>query len=174
MPRWQDLIRTIPDFPTPGVRFRDIMPMLADAEAFVASIDAIADPWRGTVLDAVIGVESRGFILGAALARALGTGFAPVRKAGKLPGQTLMLDYSLEYSHGQLEIHADALHPGARVILVDDVLATGGTLVAALQLAQRQGAEVIGASVLFELDEFRGRDYWHRHTGLPLLIATDG
>src|SRR3546814_17650659 len=128
MPDWQTLIRDIPDFPKPGVVFKDITPLLADADGYSAAIDAMAEPWRGVALDAVLGIESRGFILGAALARALGTGFVPVRKPGKLPARTLAPAYELEYGSDRLEIHADAVVPGARVLLVDDVLATGGPL----------------------------------------------
>src|SRR3546814_11125222 len=109
MPDWQTLIRDIPDFPKPGVVFKDITPLLADADGYSAAIDAMAEPWRGVALDAVLGIESRGFILGAALARALGTGFVPVRKPGKLPARTLAQEYELEYGSDRLEIHADAV-----------------------------------------------------------------
>ncbi|MDR2871108.1 MAG: adenine phosphoribosyltransferase [Xanthomonadaceae bacterium] len=171
MSDWRALIREVPDFPSPGVLFKDITPVLADAEAFTAAVDAMAELWRGTVLDAVIGVESRGFILGAALARTLGTGFVPVRKVGKLPGRTLAQPYAFEYGQGQMEIHADALDPSARAIIVDDVLATGGTLVTALTLARRQGANVVGAAVLIELEAADGRGLWDEHSSLPLLAA---
>ncbi|MBP7658271.1 MAG: adenine phosphoribosyltransferase, partial [Pseudoxanthomonas sp.] len=129
---WTDLLRDIPDFPKPGILFKDITPVLADGDAFAEAIAAMAEPWRGVALDAVVGVEARGFILGAALARELDVGFVPVRKPGKLPGHTLSQDYGLEYGRDRLEIHADALPAGARVVVVDDVLATGGTLKAAL------------------------------------------
>src|SRR3546814_15963873 len=115
----------------------------------------MAEPWRGVALDAVLGIESRGFILGAALARALGTGFVPVRKPGKLPARTLAQEYELEYGSDRLEIHADAVVPGARVLLVDDVLATGGPLFAALALARQPGATVVGATVTLERSEER-------------------
>lgn len=160
MSHWQTLLRDIPDFPRPGILFKDITPVLADAEAFAAAIAQMATPWRGERLDAVIGIESRGFILGAALAHELGAGFVPVRKPGKLPARTLSLDYALEYGNDRLQIHADALPPGARVIVVDDVLATGGTLKAALALTRRQGAEVIGAAVLLELGFLGARAHW--------------
>ena len=132
MTHWQSLLRDVPDFPKPGILFKDVTPVLADAGAFAAAINDMAEPWRGTQIDAIVGIESRGFILGAALALALGVGFVPVRKPGKLPARTLSLDYALEYGSDGLQIHADALPPGARVVVVDDVLATGGTLKAAL------------------------------------------
>lgn len=168
MPDWQSLIRDIPDFPKPGVLFKDITPLLADADGYAAAVDALAAPWRGVALDAVLGIESRGFILGAALARALGTGFVPVRKPGKLPARTLAQEYELEYGSDRLEIHADAVAPGARVLLVDDVLATGGTLCAALALARQQGANVVGASVLLEIAALRGRAQWDASVALEV------
>ncbi len=160
MSDWQSRLRDIPDFPKPGILFKDITPVLADAAAFAEAVSQLAEPWRDTPLDAVVGIESRGFILGAALALALGTGFVPVRKPGKLPARTLSLDYALEYGGDRLQIHADALAPGARVIVVDDVLATGGTLKAALALTRQQGAQVMGAAVLIELGFLGARDLW--------------
>ncbi len=157
---WTDLLRDIPDFPKPGILFKDITPVLADGDAFAEAIAAMAEPWRGVVLDAVVGVEARGFILGAALARELEVGFVPVRKPGKLPGETLSQDYGLEYGRDRLEIHADALPAGARVIVVDDVLATGGTLNAALALVERQGARIVGTGVLVELGFLEARTGW--------------
>ncbi len=160
MPAWPRLLRDIPDFPKPGVLFKDITPLLADGGAFAEAVADMAAPWRATPPDAVAGIESRGFILGAALAHALGCGFVPVRKPGKLPARTLTQDYQLEYGSDRLEIHADALPPGARVLVVDDVLATGGTLRAATALLRRQGADVVGAGVLVELAFLRGRERW--------------
>lgn len=160
MPHWTTLIRDIPDFPQPGILFKDITPVLADAHGFAGAIADLAAPWRDAPVDAVVGVEARGFILGAALARELGVGFAPVRKPGKLPARTLALDYGLEYGRDRLEIHADALPPDARVVVIDDVLATGGTLKAAIQLVERQGARVIGAGVLVELAFLGARTAW--------------
>jgi adenine phosphoribosyltransferase len=157
MADWRDLIRDVPDFPRPGIVFKDITPLLADADGFDAAIDAMAAPWRGIALDAVFAIESRGFILGAALARALGLGFVPVRKAGKLPSRTHAQAYDLEYGSDCLEVHCDAVPPGARVLLVDDVLATGGTLAAALALVRLQGAEPVGAAILIELAFLGGR-----------------
>ncbi|WP_242108962.1 adenine phosphoribosyltransferase [Luteimonas aquatica] len=160
MTHWQHLIRDVPDFPKPGIVFKDITPLLADRDGFAAAIEAMAAPWREERLDAVVGIESRGFILGAALALALDTGFVPVRKPGKLPARTLSQTYALEYGSDSLHIHADALPVGARVLLVDDVLATGGTLLAAYALARRLEAEVAGAAVLVELDALGGRARW--------------
>jgi adenine phosphoribosyltransferase len=169
MSDWRLLLRDVPDFPKPGVVFKDITPLLADPCGFADATAALAEPWRNTALDAVVGVESRGFILGAALAQTLGVGFVPVRKPGKLPGRTLQLEYALEYGSGHLHIHADALPPGARVIVVDDVLATGGTLRAALALTRRQGARVLGAAVLVELGFLGARARWDDPA--PLLAA---
>ncbi len=169
MPHWQTLLRDVPDFPRPGILFKDITPVLADADAFAAVVAEMAAPWRGERLDAVVGIESRGFILGAALAHELGAGFVPVRKPGKLPARTLSLDYALEYGSDRLQIHADALPAGARVVVVDDVLATGGTLKAALALTRQQGAEVIGAAVLLELGFLGARAQW---TDPAPLLAT--
>lgn len=171
MPHWSDLIRDVPDFPKPGIVFKDITPVLADADGFAGAMAELAEPWRGVALDAVIGIESRGFILGAALARDLGVGFVPVRKPGKLPARTLTLDYALEYGSDRLEIHADALPPGARVLVVDDVLATGGTLRAAVALARRQGAQVIGAAVLVELAFLGARERWDDPVPLVTTLA---
>ena len=160
MPEWPRLLRDIPDFPKPGIVFKDITPVLADGDAFAAAVADMAAPWRAAAPDAVAGIESRGFVLGAALALALGCGFVPVRKPGKLPAKTLAQDYQLEYGSDRLEIHADALPAGARVLVVDDVLATGGTLRAATALLRRQGADVVGAGVLVELAFLRGRERW--------------
>lgn len=171
MADWRELIREIPDFPRAGIGFKDITPLLADADGFDAAIEALAAPWRGVALDAVFAIESRGFILGAALARALGLGFVPIRKAGKLPARTHAQEYELEYGRDCLEIHADAVPPGARVLLVDDVLATGGTLQAALALARRQGAEVVGASVLLELAFLDGRRRWDPALSLEAALV---
>lgn len=160
MRQWHHLLRDVPDFPRPGILFKDITPVLSDAGGFAAAIADMAEPWRDARVDAVVGIESRGFILGAALAQALGSGFVPVRKPGRLPARTLSQDYALEYGSDRLEVHVDALPPASRVLLVDDVLATGGTLQAALSLMRRQGAEVAGAAVLLEMLELGGRARW--------------
>ncbi len=161
----------VADWPEKGVTFKDITPVLADADGFNAAIEAMAAPWRGVVLDSVFAIEARGFILGAALARALGLGFVPLRKGGKLPSRTLSREYALEYGNDRLEIHADAATPGARVLLVDDVLATGGTLAAALALARDQGAMVVGASVLLELASLKGRSRWDPAVALEAAVT---
>jgi adenine phosphoribosyltransferase len=171
MSHWSDLIRDVDDFPKPGIVFKDITPVLADGPAFAQAMAELAAPWRGMRLDAVIGIESRGFILGAALAHELKVGFVPVRKPGKLPARTLALDYALEYGRDRLEIHADALAPGARVVVVDDVLATGGTLRTALALARQQGAEVLGVAVLVELAFLGARAGWEDPAPLVATLA---
>jgi adenine phosphoribosyltransferase len=172
MADWTHLIRDLPDFPQPGIVFKDITPVLADAEAFAAAVDAMAAPWREAAPQAVVGIEARGFILGAAMARALGCGFVPVRKPGKLPARVLALDYALEYGSDRLEVHADALPAQARVVIVDDVLATGGTLAAALALVQRQGMSVIGGAVLVELVALGGRARWTGPAPLHAALAS--
>ena len=159
-------VRDVPDFPKAGVLFKDITPLLADARALRECVDALAAPWREHGIQAVCGVEARGFIFGAAVARALDAGFVPLRKPGKLPAATLGVDFQLEYGRARLEVHADALAPGARVLLVDDVLATGGTLTAARQLVELLDAEVAGAAVLAELAFLQGRAHWA--AGVPL------
>lgn len=161
MSDWKRLVRDVPDFPKAGVGFKDIMPVLADADAFADAIDALAAPWRDARIDAVLAIEARGFLLGAPLARAFGCGVVPVRKPGKLPGPVLETRYALEYGEDALQVQADALAPGARVLLVDDVLATGGTLAAALSLADGLAAEIVGASVLMELAFLGGRARWN-------------
>lgn len=168
---WAGLIRDVPDFPKPGVVFKDIAPMLADAQAFAAAIDALAAPWRTQRIDAVLAIEARGFLLGAALARALGAGLVPVRKPRKLPGATLAQAYALEYGQDALEVQADALPAGARVLLVDDVLATGGTLAAAAALAGRLQADIVGAAVLIEIAVLQGRARWNRATPLHAALV---
>lgn len=169
-PAWTTLIRDVPDFPSPGIVFKDIVPLLADAHAFAVMLAAMAAPWRDTGIEAVAGTESRGFILGAALARELNTGFVPLRKPGKLPGAVLEEAYALEYGSDRLQVQADALPAGARVLLVDDVLATGGTLAAAARLLQRQGAQLAGAAVLIELAALRGRERWPVAVPLHALL----
>ena len=169
--RWADLIRDIPDSPRPGVVFKDITPLLADGPGFASAIDAMAQIWRQTPLDAVLGIESRGFILGAPLAHELRCGFVPLRKPGKLPGRTVSQEYALEYGTDRIEMHADLLAPGARVLIVDDVLATGGTLLAALALVRKLELEVVGAAVLVELCALKGRSRWSGALPLQATLA---
>lgn len=153
-------LRDVPDFPKPGVVFKDITPLLGDGDAFGAVIRALASRHTQAAqpIDAVAGVEARGFIIGAALALELGVGLIPVRKAGKLPGETVQRTYDLEYGTATIEIHADAVSPGQRVLLVDDVLATGGTAIAAWDLLTECGAEVVGFDTVVELAFLGGRE----------------
>ena len=155
--RLAGLIRDVPDFPTPGIVFKDITPLLADASAFAAAVEEICRPHRAPVPDKEAGIEARGFILGAPVAQALGVGFVPVRKKGKLPGDVVAASYDLEYGSATIEVTADAFAPGDRVLVVDDVLATGGTAAATIDLVRRCGAEVVGVSVLIELTFLPGR-----------------
>jgi adenine phosphoribosyltransferase len=156
------LVVDVPDFPEPGVLFKDITPLLADHDALTAVVDALAavgrDETGQVVVDKVVGMESRGFILAAPVALELGAGFIPVRKAGKLPRATYAVSYSLEYGEATLELHRDAISPGERVLLVDDVLATGGTLKATQELVEQCGGVVVGAAVLMELGFLPGRE----------------
>ncbi len=150
-------IREIPDYPSPGVLFRDITPLLANGPAFGALIDALAEHYEGQV-DAVAGLESRGFILAAPLALHLGVGMITVRKAGKLPGPVIGVDYALEYGTARMELRPDTIHEGQRVLIIDDVLATGGTARASVQLVEQAGGVVVGLAMLMELTDLAGRD----------------
>ena len=152
------LVVDVPDFPEPGVVFKDITPLLADHAGLTAVVDALAAAADGVTVDKVAGMEARGFIVGAPVALALGAGFVPVRKAGKLPRETHAVSYDLEYGSATLEVHADGIAPGDRVLLVDDVLATGGTLHATRELVERCGGEVVGIAVLMELTFLPGRE----------------
>jgi adenine phosphoribosyltransferase len=154
----QERIRDIPDYPKPGVLFKDITPLLADHVAFAGVVDSIVNHrGRGTI-DKIVGIEARGFILAAPVAYHFGAGFVPVRKKGKLPAATHEQTYELEYGNETIEIHADALDAGDRVLIVDDVLATGGTAAAAAELVRRGGGDIVGLSVLLELSFLHGRD----------------
>ncbi len=157
------LIRTIPDFPSPGILFRDITPLLADPEAFRQAISLMAKPYDH--IDHVVCIESRGFIVGAPIAYQLGAGLVPVRKAGRLPWDTLSSDYALEYGVNTVEVHKDAIKPSERIIIVDDLLATGGTISAAIELVTALGATVEGIEVLIELSTLKGRE---RLAGYPV------
>jgi adenine phosphoribosyltransferase len=150
-------VRDVPDFPTPGILFRDITPLLASPEAFSAAVVAMAEPFRSDPAEKVVGIEARGFMFGAALARELELGFVPARKPGKLPRRTEKIFYGLEYGSDGLEVHADAFAPGERVLIVDDVLATGGTAAAAAELVERLGARVTGLTFCIELTALQGR-----------------
>ncbi len=150
-------VRDVPDFPSPGILFRDITPLLASPEAFSEAIRAMAEPFRTHAPEKVLGIEARGFLFGAALARELSIGFVPARKPGKLPRQTLRVSYGLEYGKDSLEIHADALSAGERVLIADDLLATGGTADAAARLVESLQAEPVGITFFLELEKLGGR-----------------
>jgi adenine phosphoribosyltransferase len=150
-------IRDVPDFPKPGIVFKDITPLLSDAGAIRSTIGQLAQPYRGGAVDQIIGIESRGFIFGAALALELGVGFVPIRKPGKLPSDRISAEYELEYGTNKIEIHTDAISEGQKVALVDDLLATGGTMAAACKLVSELKGEIVGISFLIELDFLEGR-----------------
>jgi len=151
------LVRAIPDFPIPGILFRDITPLLYDKKGFAAAVDVMSEPYADKRIDRVVAIEARGYILGAPIAYKLGAGFVPVRKPGKLPFDKINVDYALEYGTNTLEMHKDALAKGDRVLLVDDLLATGGTAAATRKLLENLGATVVGIAVLIELTELGGR-----------------
>jgi adenine phosphoribosyltransferase len=157
LPYVASLIREVPDFPQEGILFKDITPLLADPRGFHIVLDAIAHKLIGAPLDAIVGIESRGFIFGAALAARLNTSFVPVRKPGKLPAATDTVSYSLEYGEAELQMHRDALDDGARVVIVDDLLATGGTAAAAAELVERQGGIIQAFAFIIELEALKGR-----------------
>lgn len=161
--RLRKLIRDIPDFPRPGIIFKDITPLLANPAGLALAVEFMANPYRNSDIDLVIGAESRGFIFGTAIAQALNAGFVPVRKPGKLPAQRQSITYDLEYGTDTLEIHADALADQRRVLVVDDLLATGGTMKACLDLVENLHANIIGVSVLIELEFLKGRQRIQPH-----------
>ncbi|MEI2383622.1 adenine phosphoribosyltransferase [Breoghania sp. JC706] len=150
-------IRTIPDYPAPGVLFRDITTLLGNAKAFRRAVDALVQPWAGSKIDQIAGIEARGFILGGAVAHQLSAGFVPIRKAGKLPYKTVSMSYSLEYGLDEIEIHKDAIAPGQKVILVDDLIATGGTAEASINLLRSVGADIVAACFIIDLPDLGGR-----------------
>ncbi|MBN8963698.1 MAG: adenine phosphoribosyltransferase [Rhizobiales bacterium] len=151
-------VRTIPDYPKPGILFRDITTLLGDARAFRRAVDQLVHPWAGSKIDKVAGIEARGFILGGAVAHQLSAGFVPIRKKGKLPHQTVRMAYALEYGTDEMEMHVDAIAPGERVILVDDLIATGGTAEGAVKLLRHIGAEVCAACFIIDLPALGGAD----------------
>ena len=158
-------IRNVPDFPQPGIQFKDITPVLGDARLFAGAIDLMAARHADAGIDACVGIDARGFIFAAAAAKQLGTGFVPVRKKGKLPWKTYEESYSLEYGEATVAIHQDALQPGARVLLLDDLLATGGTAAAAVKLLEKIGAEIVEIGFLIELGFLNGRE---KMNGAPI------
>jgi adenine phosphoribosyltransferase len=170
-----DAIRTIPDHPKPGILFRDITTLLADPVAFRAAVDALAAPFTDQKIDKVAGIEARGFILGGAVAHQLGAGFVPLRKRGKLPHATRAVEYALEYGEDAIEIHLDAIRPGERVFLIDDLIATGGTALAAVQLLRESGAEIVAMGAVIDLPELGGAARI-RVAGVPVtaLVSFEG
>ncbi|MBV9633767.1 MAG: adenine phosphoribosyltransferase [Methylobacteriaceae bacterium] len=171
----KEAIRSIPDYPKAGIVFRDITTMLGDARAFRRAIDELVQPWAGTKIDKVAGIEARGFILGGAVAHQLSAGFIPIRKEGKLPHATVRIAYSLEYGLDEMEMHQDAVTPGERVILVDDLIATGGTAEGAVKLLKQIGAIVVAACFVVDLPDLGGAQKI-RDLGVPVrtLIAFEG
>ena len=157
------LVRTIPDYPKPGILFRDVTTLMGDAEGFKAAIEGLAAPYKGDSIDAVAGIEARGFILGGAVADRLGCGFVPIRKKGKLPWKTIGQQYTLEYGVDIIEVHEDAIKPGERILIIDDLIATGGTAEAAAKLITRTGGLVAGAAFLVDLPDLGGLDILRRH-----------
>ncbi len=169
------LIRTIPDYPKPGITFRDVTTLLRDADGFEQAIIALARPFEAARVDAVAGIEARGFILGGAVADRLGCGFVPIRKKGKLPWKTIGQEYTLEYGVDAIEIHEDAIRQGERILIVDDLIATGGTAEAAAKLVRRSGGEVIGAAFVIDLPELGGLARLEEHgVRCHALIAFEG
>jgi adenine phosphoribosyltransferase len=168
-------IRTIPDYPKKGILFRDITTLLGDAKAFRKSVDELVQPWAGTKIDKVAGMEARGFILGGAVAHQLSAGFIPIRKKGKLPHKTVSTSYALEYGVDEMEMHKDAVAAGERVILVDDLIATGGTAEGAIKLLQMMGAEIVAACFVIDLPDLGGAKKIER-LGVPVrtLVAFEG
>lgn len=171
----KDTIRTIPDYPKPGIQFRDITTLLGDAAAFREAVESLSSPYRDRGIGSVVGIEARGFILGGAVAHQLGTGFVPIRKKGKLPYETLRVEYTLEYGSDVMEIHRDALRQGEKVILVDDLIATGGSALAAISLLRSLGAEIVAACFVIDLPELKGADRI-RALDIPVqaLVAFEG
>lgn len=165
------LILDVKDFPKQGIVFKDFTPLLADPRALALAVELMANPFRGQRVDVVAGAESRGFIFGTAVAQALSAGFVPVRKAGKLPRKTSGVTYALEYGTDRVEMHSDAVRPGTRVLIVDDLLATGGTLEACCGLIAGAGAEIAGVSVLIELLALKGRDRVRRYGDVHSVLT---
>lgn len=170
----QDHIRDVPDFPKPGILFKDITPLLGHVEAFRFTVDAIADHFAGHRVDKVLGVEARGFIVAAPVAYRFGAGFVPVRKAGKLPWHTDSEEYALEYGTDRLEIHRDGVTAGERVLIVDDVIATGGTVAATIRLVEKLGASVVGLAFVIELAFLGGRDKLEGYEAMSLITYGQG
>ncbi|MGB8737475.1 MAG: adenine phosphoribosyltransferase [Rhodomicrobium sp.] len=172
----KELVRSIPDYPKPGIMFRDITTLIGHAEGFAAAIRKLAAPYHNERIDSVAGIEARGFILGGAVADRLGTGFIPIRKKGKLPWRAVGQDYQLEYGTDIIEMHEDAVRPGERVLIVDDLIATGGTVEAAVKLIRRLGGHVAGAAFVIDLPELGGSALLERDCGVRphVVISFEG
>ena len=166
----ETLIRDVPDYPKPGVLFKDITPLLHDPSGLAMAVELMASPFRGQGIQVVCGAESRGFIFGTAIAQALSAGFVPIRKPGKLPAETRAIEYELEYGTDTLEVHTDAVKPGQKVLMVDDLLATGGTMKACCDLIEQLGGDIVGVTVLIELDFLKGRDKLKPHDGVHSVL----
>ena len=174
-PDIRGLIRTIPDYPKPGILFRDITTLIADPAGLRAAIDGLVLPFLTSGIDYIVGIEARGFILGGAVAHELGRGFVPIRKKGKLPWKTIGQEYSLEYGVDTIEIHADAIHDGARVLLIDDLIATGGTAEAAIELIRRSGGEIVAAAFVIDLPDLGGaRRIAQMDVSVHTLVSFEG
>jgi adenine phosphoribosyltransferase len=163
---YKDWIRVIPDFPQPGIRFKDITTLLKDGEVYKSAVDEMVKQWKDVDIDIIAGPEARGFVVGAPLSYALSKGFIPVRKSGKLPGETVEAEYSLEYGKDALGMHKDAITPGQKVLIADDLLATGGTIATTINLVEQLGGVVVGASFLIELSYLNGRE---KLGGIPVF-----
>jgi adenine phosphoribosyltransferase len=164
------LIRDIPDWPKPGIVFKDITPLLRDPGGLAMAVEQMVNPFRGKNIQLVAGAESRGFIFGTAIAQALSAGFVPIRKPKKLPWKTQSIEYELEYGTDKLEVHRDAVNPGQRVLMVDDLLATGGTMHACCDLIHELGGAIVGVTVFIELTQLRGRDKLTRHDNVHAVL----
>ena len=169
------LIRTIPDYPKKGIQFRDITTLLGNPRGFRTAVELMARPFQGARIEAVAGIEARGFILGGAVADRLGCGFVPIRKQGKLPWKTIGQEYTLEYGIDVIEMHEDAIRPGERILIVDDLIATGGTAEAAAKLIKRSGGEIVGAAFVIDLPELGGKQLLESHgVKSHTLVAFEG
>ena len=167
------LIRNVPDWPKPGIQFKDITPLLRDPAGLAMAVELMASPWRGKGVDLVCGAESRGFIFGTAIAQALSAGFVPIRKPNKLPAETHAISYDLEYGTDTLEIHTDAVLEDQKVLMVDDLLATGGTMKASCDLVKKMGGDIVGITVLIELGFLPGRDIVSEHGSVHAVLTYD-
>ncbi|PLW79162.1 adenine phosphoribosyltransferase [Cohaesibacter celericrescens] len=171
----KSLIRSIPDYPKTGIIFRDITSLIAHGAGFKQSVRQLVDPYRGQGIDKIVGIEARGFIFGGAMAEQLGVGFVPIRKQGKLPGEVIGQDYALEYGTDRIELHADAIKAGEKILLVDDLIATGGTAAAAVDLLRRAGADIVGSAFVIDLPELGGTDALRaKGVDVHCLIAFEG